>query len=197
MKRDGLAKKKVVLIIMILFVLLSSMPFANSSVSTSGMRCSKAALSAISEITVLYYAETKTSSYRTSLVPSKRNLINTALKVKKDFLVRLATLEVKLNFDQVLVYVNVNRRNVMSFMENRGISGNERVYRSDYYGSNVYFVISTRIFKTPQGYYFLKVDVEMLNSLVKQWTKNFTYAVPIEFTLLMFENTNSYNSLLK
>lgn len=197
MKRDGLAKKKVVLIIMILFVLLSSMPFANSSVSTSGMRCSKAALSAISEITVLYYAETKTSSYRTSLVPSKRNLINTALKVKKDFLVRLATLEVKLNFDQVLVYVNVNRRNVMSFMENRGVSGNERVYRSDYYGSNVYFVISTRIFKTPQGYYFLKVDVEMLNSLVKQWTKNFTYAVPIEFTLLMFENTNSYNSLLK
>ncbi len=197
MKRDGLAKKRIVfLTVVFLSVLLSSMPFANS-VSTSGMRCSKAALSAISEITVLYYAETKTSSYRTSLVPSKRNLINTALKVKRDFLVRLATLEVKLNFTQVLVYVNVNRRNVMSFMENRGVSGNERVYRSDYFGSDVYFVISTRIFKTPQGYYFLKVNVEMLNSIVKQWTKNFTYAVPIEFTLLMFENTNSYDSLLK
>ncbi|WP_156096962.1 hypothetical protein [Mesoaciditoga lauensis] len=194
MKKDGIGKKELILSEVILSILFYSVLFA-SSISTSGVCCSKSSLSVTSNIFVLPYCETTTVSYTTPLLPSKRNLINEALQVKKDFLVRLATLEAKLNFNQALIYVNVNRTNILRFMESKDFSGNEKVYRTPYYGSDVYFVVSTRILKAPEGYYFLKVDVKMLNSLVKQWTKSFTYAVPIEFTLLTEENGNTYNLL--
>ncbi|MGC8545163.1 MAG: hypothetical protein ACP5NR_04360, partial [Athalassotoga sp.] len=116
--------------------------------------------------------------------PAAFDPIIPAMHINTDFLVTLATLNVKLNFQNIFVYVNVNKSNVMGFMSNSDIKSNGQTYSWSYYLNNVYFVVISTLTKSDQGYYTLNLNVEALNSQVEQWTRGSQYTVPVEFTVL-------------
>lgn len=182
--------KKVMMITIILIFVFESFIFANGYVN-SGDSCSKSVLTVSSNIIVPTYTEATATAHISTLTPAATNPIDPAMNIKNDFLVTLATLEMRLNFDHILVYVNVNKSNVMSFMDNGAINSNGQIYSSAYYSNNVYFVVITQIKKSTHGYYTLTVKVEALNSQVKQWVNGMQYSVPIEFTVLEQQNINN------
>jgi len=174
--------KNVIIVIVIAFFAQATFIFANNVITLTG--CSTSTLSVSSNIEITPCIETQTTVRSTSLYPAAFDPIIPAMHINTDFLVSLATLDVKLNFQNVFVYVNVNKSSVMSFMSNADIKGNNQTYSWSYYLNNVYFVVVSNLIKSDQGYYMLNINVEALNSQVEQWTRGSQYAVPVEFTVL-------------
>ncbi len=179
--------KSVTIVTIIAILIFGSFVFA-SGYANSGDSCSQSSLIVTSNIFIPPYTEATATSHVSTLTPAATDPIDPAMNINKDFLVTLATLDMKLNFDNILVYVNVNKSNVMSFMDNGDIQTNGQVYSSSYYLNNVYFVVVTSLKKSDYGYYTLNVKVEALNSQVTQWVKGSQYGVPIEFTVLEQQN---------
>ncbi|GEM_PF-4256462 len=149
--------------------------------------CSNSTLSVSSAIEVTPHIDTQITVFSTSLYGAAFDPIVSAMHINTDFLVTLATLNVKFNFQNILVYVNVNKSNVISFMGDSDIEINGKTYSHTYDINNVYFVINETLNKTTYGYYTLTINVEALNSQVEQWALGSQYAIPVEFTVL-YEN---------
>ncbi|BBJ28972.1 hypothetical protein [Athalassotoga saccharophila] len=179
--------KNIIVLIMIIFT--SSVIFANSTITAE--ECYKSSLSVTSVVEVMPCMEAQTTALSTSVHPVAFDPIIPAMNINTDFLVTLATLNIKLNFQNIFVYVNVNKSNVMSFMSNSDIQSNGQIYNSAYYLNNIYFVVVSTLSKSDHGYYTLNVNVEALNSQVEQWTKGSQYTVPVEFTVL-YENIGQF-----
>lgn len=176
--------------IMIIGLLIFGSFIFASGLESSGQSCSKSTLTVTSNIFIPTYTEATATSHVSTLTPAATDPINPAMGINKDFLVTLATLDMRLNFDNILVYVNVNKSNVMTFMDSGNIQTNGQTYSSAYYLNNVYFVVVTSLKKSAYGYYSLNIEVEAFNSQVKQWIKGSQYGVPIEFTVLEQQNVN-------
>ncbi len=173
-------------ILALLLVTVNLYFFAVGALTKEG--CEKEVMSVAASIEILPYTETNTVTYTDWLVPKKDDPIEKVLSLNTGKLVKIATLEVNLNFKRVAVYVNVNRKSIMRFVENTGINSNGEIIKSVRYGEDVYFVVSSKMKAESEGRYYLEVNVEMLNSKARQWALSFKYAVPIEFTLLKWSN---------